>query len=333
MERLSRWLSLHGDCAYFRIAVAFLASICFAFSCRALDLQPRRWSHLPVDTNFFGAGNVYSSADIAVDPVLLLDDVTAELQAFPLKYIRTFEVAGKSARVDWLQAYQVGQWNGLVDRVPTRVERDGWSDMSVRLAVNLVGAPPLNRAEFAEYRKVQESETIVGLGLEVQLPTGQYFNDKLVNLGTNRFTFRPQLGVVHRRGPWSGEATLASWFYTDNDEFFNGNYLEQAPIHTLHGSIDYTFRSGIWIGTGLAGGVGGKFVLNGIQKNDPRDSLLWGLAHSLASRDRSPLHTIAPLHRRLSYKPFGSHLRIGRGSAKRLNRIDRALLLPRCVRG
>jgi hypothetical protein len=258
--------------------MAMLAVTCFAFLSWAQDLQPRRWSHLPVDTSFFGGGHVYSSADIAVDPVLLLDDVTAELQAFPLKYIRTFEVAGKSARVDWLQAYQVGQWEGLVDGVPTRVEREGWSDMSVRLAINLIGAPPIGQAEFAEYRKSQESETIVGLGLEVQLPTGQYFNDKLINLGTNRFTFRPQLGVVHRRGPWTGEATLASWFYTDNDEFFNGNYLEQAPIHTLQGSIDYSFRSGIWIGAGLAGGVGGKFVLNGIQKKDPRDSLLWGLA-------------------------------------------------------
>jgi hypothetical protein len=278
MVRLSRWFSLCGDCAYARIVVAFLAATFFAFSCKAQDLQPRRWNHLPIDTDFFGGGHVYTNADVTVDPVLLLDDVTAELQAFPLKYIHTIELAGKSARVDWLQAYQVGRWNGLIDGIPTSVDREGWSDMSVRFAINLIGAPPLSGAEFAEYRQSQEMETIVGLGLEVQLPTGQYFNDKLVNLGTNRFTFRPQLGVVHRRGSWTGEATVASWFYTDNDEFFNGNYLQQDPIHTLQGSIDYTFRSGIWIGTGLAGGVGGKSVLNGFRKNDPRDAVLWGLA-------------------------------------------------------
>ncbi|MCU0714580.1 MAG: hypothetical protein MUD03_00470 [Pirellula sp.] len=71
---------------------------------------------------------------------------------------------GKSARVDWLQAYQVEQWEGLVDGVPVRVERDGWSDISVRLAINLIGAPPMSQTEFAEYRKSQESETVVGLG-------------------------------------------------------------------------------------------------------------------------------------------------------------------------
>ena len=123
-----------------------------------------------------------------------------DLNSLPLKYIRTFELAGKSARVDLLQAYQDAEWNGLVDGVPTRVTRSGWSDTVLRFAVNLVGAPPLKGAEYAEYRAAAESETIVGLGLELQIPTGQYFNDKLLNLGTNRVTFRPQLGVVHKQG-------------------------------------------------------------------------------------------------------------------------------------
>ncbi len=75
----------------------------------------------------------------------------------------------------------------------------------------MFGAPPLEGKEFADYRTaVAPSETIMGLGLAVRLPTGNYEKDKLLNLGSNRFTIRPQLGVVHNRGKWSMEVTASA---------------------------------------------------------------------------------------------------------------------------
>ncbi len=271
---LTRFLS---DSAGWRCAAACLVLACLALPCRAQDLQPRRWSHLPIDTNFAGVGYAYTGADVAFDPVLLLEDVSLELHTLPFKYIRTFELAGKSARIDWVQAYQDAEWNGLLDGVPARATRSGWSDMFLRFAVNIIGAPPLKGTEYAEYRAATECETIVGLALEVQLPTGQYFNDKLLNLGTNRFTFRPQLGVLHRRGKWSTELHASSWIFTDNDEFFNGNYLEQNPLYTIQGFVDYTFKPGLWAGGGVAYGLGGESTINAIPKDDPRDAIVWGL--------------------------------------------------------
>ena len=132
------------------LAVAWLAVSCLVSACLAQDLQPRRWSHLPIDTNFGGVGYAYTNADVAFDPVLMIEGVKLELNSLPLKYIRTFKLAGKSARVDLLQAHQDAEWNGLVDGVPTRVTRSGWTDTVLRFAVNLVGAPPLKGAEYAE---------------------------------------------------------------------------------------------------------------------------------------------------------------------------------------
>jgi len=266
------------DSVSWRLAAACLAAACLALPCQAQQLEPRRWSHLPVGVNFAGGGYAYTNADIAFDPVLLIEDVALEMHTFPVKYIRTFELAGKSARVDWLQSYQDARWSGLLDGVPTTTSRSGWSDMSLRFAVNLIGAPPLRGAEFAEYRAATDSETIVGLGLVVQAPTGHYLDDKLLNLGTNRFTFRPQLGVLHNRDKWSTEVTVASWIYTDNDEFFGGNYLEQDPLYTIQGHVNYTFRPGLWAGAGIGYGLGGESTVNGIRKDDPRDSLVWGLS-------------------------------------------------------
>lgn len=255
--------------------VLCFAASCLALSCQAQELVPRRWSHLPMETNFAGGGYAYTGADIAFDPVLLIEDTDLQLHSFPLKYIRTFELLGKSARLDLLQSYHDARWSGLLDGVPTTVTRSGLSDLSLRFAVNLIGAPPLRGAEFKEYRATADCETIVGAALVVQAPTGQYFEDKLLNLGTNRVTFRPQLGALHNRGKWSAEATVSSWIFTDNEKFFNGNRLEVDPLYTIQGHTDYTFRPGLWIGAGVGYGKGAQSTVSGIRKDDQKQNLGW----------------------------------------------------------
>lgn len=228
--------------------------------------------------NFAGAGYSYAEADIFLDPILRLEDVEMEMQTWVARYIRTFELLGKSARVDFVQAIQRGHWTGLVDGVPASTRRTGMADSILRFAVNLYGAPPLKGKEFARHRAKARVETIVGTALAVHLPTGEYMDDRLINLGTNRFTFRPQLGVVHNRGKWSMEVTGAAWFYTDNDDFFNGNRLENDPFYTIQAHVVYNFRPGLWGAASAAYGYGGESTVNGQAKRDRRGNLLFALA-------------------------------------------------------
>ncbi len=48
----------------------------------------------------------------------------------------------------------------------------------------------------------------------VQLPTGEYMDDKLINLGTNQYVVRPDVGLVHDRGRWSIETGAVASFYS-----------------------------------------------------------------------------------------------------------------------
>ncbi|MFK5924936.1 MAG: transporter [Verrucomicrobiota bacterium] len=241
--------------------------------CQGQELEPRRWSHLPINANFAGAGYVYTRGDILFDPVLLIEGVEIEMHSAIVKYIRSFELLGKSARVDFTQGYQDATWKGLLEGQPANAYRSGLMDGSFRFAINLLGAPPLEGKDFAEYRAKMDKETIVGMGLVVQLPTGDYLSDKLLNLGNNRFTFRPQLGVVHNRGKWMMELTTSAWIYTSNDDFWNGNRFEQAPFYTLQAHLAYTFRPGLWVGTGVGYGIGGESTVNGDDKNDRKGNL------------------------------------------------------------
>jgi hypothetical protein len=279
------WLLMIDYCSLMtsprlRVALA-LALLLVARPGHAQDIEPRRWSHLPIGANFAGAAYAYTSGDIYLDPALKIENAQFDLQTIGVKYIRSFELLGKSARVDLAQPWQTGHWTGLLNGAPASVDREGLADTSVRFAVNLIGAPPLAGKEFAEYRAQADHETIVGMGLVVQLPTGQYYDDKLINLGGNRFTFRPQLGAVHNWGKWSAELTAAGLFFTDNNDFFNGKRLEQDPIYGADAHLIYTFRPGLWLAGSFGYSGGGTTTVNGASNDNSQSNLGWGLALGL----------------------------------------------------
>jgi hypothetical protein len=262
-------------------ALAIALLLIFGFlqpPAQSQEIEPRRWSHLPIGSHFLGGAYAYTTGEILLDPVMRIEDAEFELHTTALKYIQSFEVFGKSARIDIWQSYQTGEWSGLLNGAPAGISRDGWNDTNLRFAVNLFGAPPLKGREFQEYHAKNKNDTIVGAGLGIQLPTGEYLEEKLINLGNNRFNFRPQLGVAHSRGHWSAELTTAVYLFTDNNEFFNGNLLEQDPVYAADGSLIYTFRPGLWVSASVGYGYGGESDINGVPSGNVLSNLGYGLA-------------------------------------------------------
>jgi len=262
-------------------ALGIVCVLLFGFlqaSIQGQEIEPRRWSHLPIRSHFLGGAYAYTTGEIFLDPVLRIENAEFEVHSTALKFIQSFEVFGKSARIDVWQSYQSGEWSGSLNGVPAGISRDGWNDTNLRFAVNLFGAPPLRGKEFQEYRAKAKNETVIGAGLGIQLPTGEYFEEKLINLGNNRFNFRPQIGIVHGRGKWSTELTTAVYLFTDNNEFFNGNHLEQDPIYAADASLIYTFRPGLWISASAGYGYGGETDINGVPTDNVTSNLGYGLA-------------------------------------------------------
>ena len=123
-------------------------------------------------------------------------------------------------------------------------------------------------------------ETIVGAALTIRLPTGNYQEDKLINLGKNRFAFRPQLGIIHTRSKWTTELTGEVAFYTKNDAFFHGNTLEQKPLYIMHGHLIRTFKPGQWVAMSIGYDYGGENTLNGVDKDDKKQNFAWKLSYA-----------------------------------------------------
>jgi len=242
----------------------------------AQELEPRRWTHAPVGTNAAGVGYLFTDGDLKFDPALQIQNADFEMNTILGSYSRYFGLFDQTARLDVQVPYQHGRWQGLLQGVPTSIRRDGFGDPRIRMSMLLAGGPALERKEFVEYRKEHEDNTIVGLGLAVRVPLGEYMDDKLINLGENRFSFQPQLGIVQYLGPWSFELTASTFVATTNDDFFGGRRLEQDPLYALQAHVVRTFDAGWWISGGVAYGWEGEQELDGVGLNDRRRNLLYG---------------------------------------------------------
>lgn len=195
-----------------------------------------------------------------------------------MAYTHYFALFDTTARLDVQLPIQSGRWEGLLDGAPASTTRDGLADPRIRLSINLAGAPALRGQEFMAFHKEHPVNTIVGAALALRLPLGEYKDERLINLGENRFTFEPQLGVVHTRGPWSWEVTGSAFLYTDNDDFFGGNTIEQVPFYAVQAHVVRTFERGPWFSAGIAYGWGGEMRLNGVNADNQKDNLLFGFS-------------------------------------------------------
>ena len=99
----------------------------------------------------------------------------------------------------------------------------------------------------------------------MRLPWGEYYPDRLINLGDNRLVIRPQLGVTHTRGRWTAELTGSVFIYGDNDEFRGANRLSKDDLWALQAHVIYQIKPGYWVSASTAYGEGADSAINGVR--------------------------------------------------------------------
>jgi len=242
----------------------------------AQDIEPRAYSNAPVGVNFLVAGYAYTRGGLAFDSSVPLTDPQLQTNSGLLGYARVLDLWGKSAKFDAVVPYS---WlNGTANYAGQQIQRvvNGFGDPRFRLSVNFFGAPALALKDFAAYRQ----DVIIGASLQVSVPTGQYDDTKVVNLGTNRWFFKPEVGISKTLGPWTVEGAAGVTVFTDNKDFFGGHTRSQDPLYSLQGHLIYSFPHGIWGSLDGTYFAGGRTTLDGTLGNDLQQN--WRVGATLA---------------------------------------------------
>jgi hypothetical protein len=248
---------------------AGLAAVClFALAAPvpAQELDPRAYTHVPIDATFLVWGVSVSHGGVVTDATAPIKDLDATIGTPSLGVARSFNLLGKTGQAFVALPYSWAKATGIALGEEREVHRSGLSDMRLRMSVLLRGAPALSLAEFAKAPR----RTIVGTSLTVVAPAGQFYPQYLINLGSNRWSFKPELAVSTPIGEkWLLDAYGGVWLFTTNERYYPGTAVrDQEPMATVQGHVSYNFRRALWVAFDATFYVGGQTTISGFPKED-----------------------------------------------------------------
>jgi hypothetical protein len=220
---------------------------------RGQELEPRVYLASPVGSNVVVVAAARSTGDVILDPTIPIENVHARVGAIVFGYYRTFGLFGRSASLGGTAPMLRASARGEIDGVEGRVSRLGQGDVTTRLTVNLVGFPAMDTATFVK----RGPRPGLGASIVVNVPAGQYLSGKVINLGANRWSYKPELGLTLPFGErWLFDTYFGVWLFSDNDDYLGGTRA-QAPLVTTQMHLSYNLSRRAWAaldGTFYSGG-------------------------------------------------------------------------------
>ena len=246
----------------------------------AQDLSPRAYIISPIHSNAVVVSYGYYNGNLDLGGLPITDaKATASIPTFSIFHSMNF--FGRTSNFTAALPYGVGNFSGMVLNQETNVYRSGLLDSVWRYSVNLYGGPSMDGRQYIKWRQ----KILVGASFKVSAPTGQYDSTKLINLGNNRWGFRPEVGYSQRFGHWIVDAYAGGWFYTTNPKFFSQNQYNpgittqhQAPIASFEGHLSYDVKPRLWVSFDGNFWRGGAQSLNGVENaaSELRNSRIGG---------------------------------------------------------
>jgi hypothetical protein len=245
---------------------AWLLAGLFPVIAAAQELEPRAYSPSPTGTTFVVVAATHSWGSVFTDPAAPLTDVDADVGVLGLGVGHSFALLKRSVLVLGLVPIAWGEASGNIGEDRRTASRRGLADPRVKLSMILWGSKPMTRAEFAQRTRTP----IVGTSITVVPPVGQYDATKLVNIGSNRWSVKPEVGLSVPAGRWTIDAYAGVWLFTDNDSYFPSSGLrEQDPVVALQGHVSYTLGRRAWIAMNATWYGGGRVTLDQVNSAEP----------------------------------------------------------------
>src|SRR5262245_7416026 len=262
----------HPLCNLSVTALALAPAITFAQS-----LEPRAYANAPVGLNFLIAGYAYSTGGVAFDPSVPLENGHARVNAVPLAYVRSLDVFGCAGSIGFVLPFAELSGSATLNGVDHERSLSGMADPALRFAVNFYGAPALTAEQFKTYKQ----DLIVGASVVVTAPLGKYDPDRVANLGTNRWSVKPELGLSKAFDVWTAELSAGATFFTRNDDYIQGNTREQDPLYSAQLHLTRQFGRGMWGAISTTYYEGGRTTLNGVPRDDRQSGSRIGLTFAM----------------------------------------------------
>jgi len=254
---------------------------------RAQFTDARSYDNTPVGINQLEIGYAFVHGNAAIDPSLVIADANLSLNQAIVDYTRYFGLLG---RVVWVEAaVPIANIAGSVSGgLNISGSAAGAGDSSYAVSMLLKGGPALSVAQFDDYQPTMT----VGMSVSVTAPTGRYDGNKILNLGSDRWSFKPEVALSQPFGPdqkWQLDAYANAYFYTDNTSYHGREILRQEPLAGVEGHISYSLNDSIWLSFDTRYAFRGTTFVGGVDQNNAQQNVLVGSEMNVSINARHSL--------------------------------------------
>ena len=248
--------------------------------------DPRAYENTPVGTNQLELGYTYVHANASLDTSLVVAGAKLNTNQGIIDYTRYF---GLFHHLMWVEAgVPVAGLSGSISGTNIQASTTGVGDSSYAFATLLKGAQALTVNQFEHYQPT----TTLGLSLTMTAPTGSYQPNKILNLGSDRWSFKPEFAWSHpfgREQKWELDAYANASFYTDNTSYHGKAILRQDPLPGLEGHLSYSFTDNIWASFDTRYSFRGTTTVDGVAQDNAQQNFALGTEVSISLNPRNIL--------------------------------------------
>jgi hypothetical protein len=263
-----------------------LALLRFPDQVYAQFAEAHHYDNAPVGVNQLELAYAYAHSDASIDTSLVVAGARFNLNQGTFTYTRYF---GFLHRAAWVEAsVPLADLSGSISGTNIQGSITGSGDSSYAVTALLKGGPALSADQFADYQPT----TTVGMSLTISAPTGQYNSNKLLNLGSDRWSFKPEIAVSHPFGfeqKWQCDVYAHAYFFTDNTSYKGREILRQEPLPGLEGHVSYFFVHNAWASIDTLYSFRGATVINGVHQNDAQKNFTLGSEVNVSLNPRNSL--------------------------------------------
>jgi len=269
----------------------WLLFACFAVACvpqhaYAQFTEAHNYDNTPVGVNQIELTYAYVRANTSIDTSLIVAGAKFNLNQGNISYTRYF---GLAHRLVWVDAsLPVAGLSGSVSGTDIHGSISGIGDSSFTVSTLLAGGRALSVEQFAEYKPT----TTVGASFAVTAPTGQYNPEKLLNLGADRWSFKPEIAVSHpfgREQKWQFDAYGNIYFFTDNTSYRGTQILRQELLPGVEGHVSYAFNNKVWASFDTRYSFRGPTTVDGVNQDNPQQNFTLGAEVNVSLNQRNSL--------------------------------------------
>ncbi|MEG9437418.1 transporter [Edaphobacter sp. HDX4] len=235
--------------------------------------DPRTYQNTPVGINQLELAYAYVRSNTSIDASFVISGAKFNLNQGLVDYTRYFAFLHRMAWVEG--SLPIANLSGSITGTNITGSTTGTGDSCYSAAILLKGGPALSPAQFAN----AVNTTSIGLSLSTTAPTGQYDPNKLLNLGSDRWSFKPEFAISKPFGPeqrWVFDTYANTYLYTDNTSYRGAEVLRQRALLGLEGHISYTLNDTIWASLDTRYSFRGNTTVSGVNQDNPQRNFILG---------------------------------------------------------